>query len=484
MSAKDLLTFWAESRGDSPALITSYQQYSWHQLNQQVISTSYQMSKQGLKRSDVLACIGKNDLELLIVYLAAIRLGVTPAIIAPQPHLPLQQKLQQIACQFIWLGKGAEFLEGEHLDDPSFDYSGYRFLAPLFSSSFFSEKNTDSYHAKADVELADDDDAIASLIFTSGSTGQAKAVAHSAHNHLASAKGLLAVFPFTSNDSWQLSLPLFHVSGLAIVWRWLAAGASLKVGDGDSLYDDLKGATHASLVATQLQRLLDSQQSLTLTHVLLGGSAIPLELALQAQERGIETWLGYGMTEAASTVTAKAVDGSRGVGQILPNRQLKLVDKRIYIAGETLAKGNFVAGKLQEICHDGWFDSGDLGEWRNGELHILGRADNQFISGGENVHCEEIEQVLIQHQHIDLVFIVPVLDNEFGARPVALISSHQPLQPDNYKILLQQQLEKFKWPIDYFLLPSELLQTNGIKISRKLVAKWFIENQSTYQLVM
>ncbi|WP_140417149.1 hypothetical protein, partial [Vibrio cholerae] len=43
--------------------------------------------------------------------------------------------------------------------------------------------------------------------------------------------------------------------------------------------------------------------------VLLGGSHIPVELAQMAATRGIDTWLGYGMTEAASTVTAKRVDG-------------------------------------------------------------------------------------------------------------------------------------------------------------------------------
>lgn len=481
MSAKDPLTFWAESQGDSPALITSHHQYSWQQLNQQVTNTSNLMVQQGLKPFDVLACIGKNDVELLIVYLAAIRLGVIPAMVAPQPTVPLQQKFQQLACHFIWLGKGAE-----HLDKTSFECSDYHFVSdvlPRISSKACGAEIDLDMSVVNDLEIMKDD-AIVSIIFTSGSTGQPKAIAHSASNHLSSATGLLEVFSFTSTDTWQLSLPLFHVSGLAIVWRWLAVGASLKVGDGVSLYDDLNGATHASLVATQLQRLLDSNQPLTLTHVLLGGSAIPLPLALQAKERGIETWLGYGMTEAASTVTVKVVDGQSGVGKVLSHRQLKLVNQRIYIAGETLAKGQFVKGKLQAFDNDGWFDSGDLGEWRQGELHILGRADNQFISGGENIHCEEIEQVLIQHQDIDLVFVVAVKDSEFGARPVALISSHQPLQPSCYQGLLQQQLEKFKWPIDYYLLPRDLLQTNGIKVSRQRVAKWFVENQSTYQLVM
>ncbi|CSI94560.1 O-succinylbenzoic acid--CoA ligase [Vibrio cholerae] len=67
---------------------------------------------------------------------------------------------------------------------------------------------------------------------------------------------------------------------------------------------------------TQLKRLLDSSSPLTLKRVLLGGSHIPVELAQMAATRGIDTWLGYGMTEAASTVTAKRVDGLAGNGEL------------------------------------------------------------------------------------------------------------------------------------------------------------------------
>jgi acyl-CoA synthetase (AMP-forming)/AMP-acid ligase II len=44
---------------------------------------------------------------------------------------------------------------------------------------------------------------------------------------------------------------------------------------------------------------------------------------------------------------------------------------------------------------DGWYATGDLGQWHEGELVVLGRADNRFISGGENISCEEIESALM-----------------------------------------------------------------------------------------
>ncbi|WP_142911283.1 AMP-binding protein, partial [Klebsiella pneumoniae] len=68
---------------------------------------------------------------------------------------------------------------------------------------------------------------LVSMTLTSGSTGLPKAAVHSASAHLASAAGVLALMPFAAEDDWLLSLPLFHVSGQGIIWRWLLAGARM-----------------------------------------------------------------------------------------------------------------------------------------------------------------------------------------------------------------------------------------------------------------
>ena len=81
-------------------------------------------------------------------------------------------------------------------------------------------------------------------------------------------------------------LPLFHVSGQGIMWRWLYAGARMTVRDKQPLEQMLAGCTHASLVPTQLWRLLVNRSSVSLKAVLLGGAAIPVELTEQAREPG------------------------------------------------------------------------------------------------------------------------------------------------------------------------------------------------------
>lgn len=155
---------------------------------------------------------------------------------------------------------------------------------------------------------------LSSMTLTSGSTGLPKAAVHTCQAHLASAEGVLSLIPFGKDDDWLLSLPLFHVSGQGILWRWLFAGARMTVREKQPLEQMLAGCTHASLVPTQLWRLLMNQTPVSLKAVLLGGAAIPVALTEQARAQGIRCWCGYGLTEFASTVCAKEADGQADVG--------------------------------------------------------------------------------------------------------------------------------------------------------------------------
>ncbi|KAB0304216.1 o-succinylbenzoate--CoA ligase [Vibrio fortis] len=452
---------WASASPDSRALSTPSHTLNWRELDALIHRYSAYLNTQGLSKGDVLTIVGKNSSELVLAYLASLNLGVLVAMTMPQPSKKLEQKLETLYSdgkeRFVaFTGEYGEALnvDAKLIQLPSLEEALGLPLHPLKQP--LGETNN-----------------LASIVFTSGSTGNPKAVAHTAKQHIASATGLLEHFKFGSDDTWLLSLPMYHVSGLAIFYRWLVAGATLKVGN-QGLEQDIDGCTHASLVATQLRRLLDSECPLSLNHVLLGGSHIPNQLAQEANQRGIKTWLGYGMTEAASTVTAKPVDGSNTTGFVLPQRRVKVDDGRIYIAGETLASGYYYQGNLTPLIDDtGWFDSKDLGQWVDDQLLIIGRADNQFISGGENIHCEEIEQALSKLSGINQAIVVPVEDREFGFRPVAIIDCVELPTKDWFCEKLVGRLEKFKLPIEYHRMP--VLAQQGIKVSRADLARWLKE---------
>ncbi|SDG91220.1 2-succinylbenzoyl-CoA synthetase [Vibrio xiamenensis] len=448
------IQYWAQQSPFSIALKTARGDYTWAQVAEQVERCALLLAKQGVVEGSVVTLVGKNSLEMLWLMLSCFRLGAISALTMPQPAAALQIKLNTLyradSRQFVWLDSGIDTT-----------------VAPSIQLDQYIETK----NGEGATEVSYDAERLATLVFTSGSTGQPKAVAHTHGQHLASAQGLLAQFHFQPSDTWLLSLPMYHVSGLSIVYRWLYAGACLKFASGD-LAKDIQGVTHASLVPTQLQRLFDEATPLSLTHVLLGGSHVPVSLANQAKLQGVNTWIGYGMTEAASTVTAKPVNDSSGAGQVLANRRVTLRGEHILIGGATLARGYFYQGKLRSLRgDDGWFESGDLGRWQDDELHIIGRADNLFISGGENIHCEEIEAVLNRHAQIRQAFVVPIKDAQYGARPVAIIDADSLPSPQSLSEFLAPYLVKFKHPDHYFLLQQEFKST-GIKVSRQQLKQW------------
>ncbi|MEZ8502573.1 o-succinylbenzoate--CoA ligase [Vibrio splendidus] len=464
---------WAQQNPHQTALVTTtHHTYTWQQVSVLVSEYQQQLSHQGLSEGDVLTIVGKNQAEVTPVYLAALNLGVVCAFTMPQPSLRLKQKLDSLyqagQQSYLWLLDSSGIEQSETVD----------LNTQLVTLSCLNEVKVDG----DDNRITTSQDSnfnpknLASIVFTSGSTGNPKAVAHTLEQHLCSAVGLLEVFRYQQGDTWLLSLPMYHVSGLAIVHRWLAAGGCIKIGTGQ-LETDIEECSHASLVATQLHRLLKSKQALTLTHVLLGGSHIPEALGLEAQQMGVETWLGYGMTEAASTVTAKPVDSSNTAGCVLNHRQLKIEEQRIFIGGDTLASGYYHQGKLTPLVDkNGWFDSKDLGEWVGEQVSIIGRADNQFISGGENIHCEEIERALNQLSEVNQAFIVPIEDDEFGFRPVAIVDCADLPTKEWFAEQLNGRLERFKFPVEYYRMPKQ--EQQGIKVSRAGLASWLSQHRS------
>lgn len=444
---------WAQQSPSLLALSSPEADYSWRQLKEKVDRVVASLLAQGVQKNDVLTCVGKNNPELLLTYLACLEIGAICALTMPQTERELKLKLDALYSnpneRKLWLAQPHESLT---------------IYGTINHSDVHSSIPMDGYST-----CGYNESELASIVFTSGSMGVPKAVAHTSEQHFASASGLLQKFHFKQANTWLLSLPMYHVSGLAIIYRWLYTGATLKIGTGN-LLDDIKGVSHASLVATQLKRLIEGGQPLALTHVLLGGSHIPLELSQTAAEQGIETWLGYGMTEAASTVTAKQIDQHYSAGKVLPKRQVMLKGQRIYIGGETLASGYYCKGTLTPLREEGWFDSKDLGEWVNGELKIIGRADNLFISGGENIHCEEIEAELNKHPEIIQSVVVPIADAEFGHRPVAVIQTRAELTHAEIESTLGG-LTRFKWPDAYYSMPETLL-ADGIKVPRSRVKHW------------
>ncbi len=322
------------------------------------------------------------------------------------------------------------------------------------------------------------------IIATSGTSGEAKAAVHTWGNHFYSAIGSNEIIPLRCFDRWLLSLPLYHVSGVAIMVRCLLSGAGLVIpSDTDLNMSTAIGsgkATHISLVSTQLQRLLVDEKNLPLLRslkcILLGGGAIPRTLIEQSVKLGLNIYLSYGLTEMSSQVaTGKVTQINQACVKVLPYRQLKISSEgEILLRGEVLFKGYATGSRLPLPIrkNDFWFFTGDMGQLdKEGCLTVTGRRDNMFISGGENIHPEEIEKELLSIKGITQAIVVPKEDKEFGQRPIAFIKCiGKPLAEEYLIRCLQAVLPRFKIPIAFFPWPQSLM-SQGVKISRQDLLK-------------
>ena len=320
----------------------------------------------------------------------------------------------------------------------------------------------------------------ATVILTSGSSGLPKAAVHTLGNHVFAARASNRNLPLIPGDIWLLALPFFHVSGLSLLFRCALAGAAIALSRPKaSLTDELvrTGATHVSLVPTQLARLLEDPEGREVLQkmkgILLGGAPVERNLVARALEAGIPLVRSYGMTETSAQLCATA-PGAPPQDLYSSGRTLAEGSLRISASGEIEVKGPAVfAGYLEngEIrwpgTADGWFPTGDLGYLDEaGRLFIIGRADAMFISGGENVHPEEIEAALLTLHGVDRAVVVDVPDAEYGARPVAFIrwSCAAPPRPDAAIRQLGELLPRFKMPVAFLPWPEGIPE--GMKIDR------------------
>lgn len=335
------------------------------------------------------------------------------------------------------------------------------------------------------------------MLMTSGSSGQPKIVVHSAANHISSAAGSNMNIPLEKQDRWMLTLPLYHVGGLSILYRCARAGAAVVVPDpSTSLGADLRmySPTHISLVATQLQRIMDEPDGISalqgLRAILLGGSSIPRSLIDRALSNDLPIYLSYGSTEMASQVcTTNEQDRETGLlhsGRILSGRDLIIsYEGEILVKGPTLALGYYNDSEIVDLRdHNGWFHTGDLGYLEvGGALTVTGRMDNQFISGGENIQPEHIERALLTLPDIEEAIVIPQGDEDFGARPVAfLTTSATDLSRETLNESLRRSLPGYMIPVAYYHLPMTT-QPSGIKLSRKDLLDHLIDENNPLQSI-
>lgn len=303
----------------------------------------------------------------------------------------------------------------------------------------------------------------ASVIFTSGSRGIPKPVLHTWVNHRSQALASAVHLGHRRGDRWLLTLPLFHVGGLAILTRTLfTAGTVVMVPfDAERVAAVLGDVEYASLVPTMLHRILPHHPRRgRLRGILLGGAPARYALVQEALEQGLPVLRTYGMTETTSqvaTVLPESPEASlRGSGMPLPCVEIQVVREDGTPVGrdeegEIRVRGETVASPLRldlgiRRWSGGWFYTGDIGMWNPyGELVVLGRKDDTVITGGEKVHPSEVEAVLSRYPGVQDVVVFGLEDPEWGQRLVAVVACPDCTE-EELRAYLRDRLSGYKVP--------------------------------------
>lgn len=316
------------------------------------------------------------------------------------------------------------------------------------------------------------------VLATSGSTGVPRLVDLPLESMRASAELGARVVPFGPGAVWHASLAPTHVGGVMILVRARVLGGSVRFGAQPRAWRDLEGATHASLVAPQLARLLDDPAPVpaSLEAVLLGGGPSAQALHERALARGVPLFSTYGMTETCSQVATgrrHAGDPETLAGAPIHGISIEIdaATGEIRIDGPVLARGEFVDGALVPLGRP--FATRDAGFLdAQGRLHVVGRLDAMFISGGRNIHPETIERALGALAAVRSATVVGVPHAKWGMRPVAFVDlAGAPSRPLDAE--LRARLEPHLVPDAILAMPADeaaLAKPSRARLAARLAA--------------
>lgn len=324
------------------------------------------------------------------------------------------------------------------------------------------------------------------LLVTSGSTSAPKGVELPEHRLLHVAAAIAAHNELTEADRGYNSLPLFHINAEVVaLLANLHAGACLVLDDRfqrHGFWERMTALDVTWINAVPAILTILSEEPLPARPPRLRfvrSASAPLPTAVRhriSQHIDAPVVESYGMTEAASQITATPLDGSapegscgRPVGVQLEVRGAEREALPAGEVGEVWIRGSgviagYVGGRAAErFDAEGWLDTRDVGYTdADGFVYLVGRADDVINRGGENIYPREIEEVMLGDPQVHEVAVVGKSHDVLGAVPIAhVIPTEMPTEQAGRDEVVErltarcaERLSRFKQPAEIRLVPD------------------------------
>jgi fatty-acyl-CoA synthase len=327
------------------------------------------------------------------------------------------------------------------------------------------------------------------LVYTSGTTGQPKGAMHSRAGLQANAVAAIAAQGLDARSRVLAVLPLFHVGGLCIqTLPALVAGGAVNLQprfEPGAWFDAVAAwrPTTTLLVPAVMKALVEHPRWATadlasLQFVASGSQIVPHDLIAAFHARGLPVAQVYGATETGPVSVVLRPDEALAhpgmAGRPAMGVQLQLAaDGEILLKAPNLMRG-YHRSPEPAFDEQGWFHTGDLAvQHPGGMLEVVGRSKELIISGGENIHPAEIENLLAQHPAVLECAVAGVPDARWGEVPVLAVVPRPGQVVDGSALLagLEGRLAHFKHPRRVVVLAS-LPRTALGKVQRAVLAQW------------
>lgn len=322
---------------------------------------------------------------------------------------------------------------------------------------------------------------LAGLFYTGGTTGKSKGVMLSHRNLIANTFHWLTAVPQSQDDVTLIMAPLFHAAGsngvLGSIWT---GGCQITLGafEPGQVLDLIEkySVTLTLGVPTMLAAFAEEQHANprkveTVRAIAHGGSPIATEVVRR-------TWTAfptaemievYGATELSPLTTALRDeqnllddDRARSCGRSIVGTLVRILDEdgvevpRGEI-GEVVVRGpNVMVGywnkpeQTAAVLKNGEYWSGDLGYMdEDGYVFLVDRSKDMIVSGGENVYCTEVEEVLYKHDAVLEAAVYGIPDERWGEAVHATVvprPEHSNVSPDTLIEFCREHIAGYKVP--------------------------------------
>ena len=495
MDGFELTNDWLRERTarspDATALLIDGRSWSFSQLDVLVSRLCHWFRDEGIEPGDHAGLFMPNSLAAVCCVFALARMeAVLVSLNARLTSQELAWQIEHANCSVVLCSSDLEETAGDAAQG----------RIPVRALPFQAAELDDllaGFPARFEAEEPGDLASLQAIVFTSGTTGFPKGVMIHYANHYWSATASVERLGTQVDDRWLACLPLYHVGGLAVLFRSCLYGTAVVLHDGcdvpavmGSLREE--SITIVSLVPTMLGRLLQADLSQSaapsLRLLLLGGAAAPPRLLTEAAEACLPVAVTYGLTEATTQVATMEPDrvpaklGS--AGKPLTFATIAIADDAgrdvpRNTPGEIVVKGPMImagyyndSAATTEKLRDGWLHTGDIGYLDgDGDLWVLDRRSDLIVSGGENVYPAEVERVLREYPDVAQACVIGLPHPEWGQQVTAVLMLREPGQLDERDLLAftRERLAGYKQPRAVYVV-DQLPQTGSGKVNRRAAA--------------